>query len=261
MTDKITMTDKTSKTTIPKNWWVPLWTGLVIDQEAKHLKKMRMAIWLLLYCLLTADRKTGCLRRKIKTISHDLGVPARTIKRWLERLRRNGYLTTRSTGHALMIQVMQWKHLQTGQHLTLQKASVWHPTRVTPDTSAQGLNSQNPLYLHHKSAMTADANDNSTKEILTNERIGSKVKTFKNEGLRPSTREELLAWDLAEALHDTQGFPFYLACAKRYPEDLLRRIAGEIKLLPSHKITKSRGALFNHLIHKYANDTTHHHRD
>jgi hypothetical protein len=252
------MTDKTTTITTHKNWWAPLWTGLVIDQEAKHLKKMRMAIWLWLYLLLTADRQTGCLRRKIKTISHEIGMPERTIQRWLRRLKNHGHIATKTTGHCLTIQITKWKGVTDLSHPSPQRGQVWQTRSVTSDTPEKGLNSRNPQHLRHKSAISADANDNDIKEILTNDNIASKLKTFKE--WQPRTREELLAWDLAEALHDTQGFPFYLACAKRYPEDLLRRIASEIKLRPSHKIKKGRGALFNHILNQYGHDTPHHHR-
>ena len=69
---------------------------------------------------------------------------------------------------------------------------------------------------------------------------------------RPETREKLLALDLAEALHDLKGIAFYLSCARKYPESLLRAILGEVKEIPDEKITKGRAALFNHLLTKHA---------
>lgn len=68
----------------------------------------------------------------------------------------------------------------------------------------------------------------------------------------PKTREELLALDLAEGLNDIKALPLYLSYAKKYPEFLLRKVLGEVRDIPSEKIKKSRGALFNHLITKYA---------
>jgi len=68
----------------------------------------------------------------------------------------------------------------------------------------------------------------------------------------PKTKEQLLALDLANALNDYQGLPLYLSYAKRYPESLLRQVLGEVKEMPIEKIKKSRGALFNHLVQKYA---------
>lgn len=57
-----------SETDRPKQWWAPVWTGLVMDAEGKHYQRMKNALWLYLYFLLTANRKTGWLVRKTGTI-------------------------------------------------------------------------------------------------------------------------------------------------------------------------------------------------
>ena len=80
--------------------------------------------------------------------------------------------------------------------------------------------------------------------------LKSNFDSFK--GFKPKTREELLALDLAQSLNDPKGLPFYLSLARRYPETLLRKVLGEVREIPPEKIKKSRGALFNHLIQKYA---------
>ncbi|MBM4305163.1 MAG: helix-turn-helix domain-containing protein [Deltaproteobacteria bacterium] len=93
----------------------------------------------------------------------------------------------------------------------------------------------------------ADTNDNKITRIKNID-----ISNFKK--FKPKTREELLAFDLARSLKDLKGFPLYLSYAKRYPESLLRKILGEVREIPDHKIKKSRGALFNHLIQKYAKE-------
>ncbi len=95
-----------------------------------------------------------------------------------------------------------------------------------------------------------DTNNNKLTRIINNIDI-SNFKKFK-----PKTREELLAKDLAKALKDRKGFPLYLSYSKRYPESLLRKVLGEVKEIPDTRIKKSRGALFNHLIQKYAKETS-----
>ena len=73
--------------------------------------------------------------------------------------------------------------------------------------------------------------------------------SFRNyEDFQPKTREELLALDLALALNDLRGLAFYLDCAYKYPDPVLREIAGHVKQIPMEKIKKSRGALFNYLV-------------
>jgi hypothetical protein len=97
-----------------KDWWAPVWKGLVWDGEAKHYRKMRSAIWLFLYFILCADRRTGSLSRKIKTISSHTGFEKRKILRWMEALRKNNYIETSNTGRSLLIQIKNWKRFSTG---------------------------------------------------------------------------------------------------------------------------------------------------
>jgi biotin operon repressor len=87
--------------------------------------------------------------------------------------------------------------------------------------------------------------------------FNSDLESFKK--FKPESREEVLALDLARALKDQKGLPLYLSYSKRYPESLLRRVLGEVKEVPEEKIKKSRGALFNHLIQKYAQKTSKNH--
>ena len=81
-------------------------------------------------------------------------------------------------------------------------------------------------------------------------------KSNSSDEFQPRTREELLALDLAEGLNDQKSLPLYLSYAKKYPEDLLRRILGTVKEIPDEKIRKSRGALFSFIVKKYAQKNT-----
>ena len=65
------------------------------------------------------------------------------------------------------------------------------------------------------------------------------------------TKEELLARDLAAGLNDEGNLRFYFSVCRRYPEEFLRKIYGQVKEIPLNKIKKSRGALFNYLVQKY----------
>jgi len=62
------------------------------------------------------------------------------------------------------------------------------------------------------------------------------------------TEKEALAIELAEALKDADSLAFYRRCVERYPEEVLRRIVEKVLSIPQHKITKTRGALFNSLL-------------
>ena len=88
-----------------------MWRGLVVDARAQHYRKMKSAVWLFMYLLLHADRKTGELRRKHATISRDMGISDRTSRRWMGRLCRHGYVSVTHTGRALVIHIKKWRSL------------------------------------------------------------------------------------------------------------------------------------------------------
>jgi len=110
-----------------KNWWAPVWRGLVVEPEGKHFRRMKEAVWLFLYLILHADRPTGTLRRKLTTIGRDMGVPRRTIQRWLRRLRQGGYITTRETGRAVQIAILKWKTLPVTTRVAHLGGQIWRP--------------------------------------------------------------------------------------------------------------------------------------
>lgn len=104
----------------------------------------------------------------------------------------------------------------------------------------------------NKNKRTRNINNIDNKNIMNRNSIT---------GFRPSSREELLALDLANTLGDHKGLPLYLSYAKRFPESLLRKKLGEVKEIPQEKIRKSRAALFNHLIQKHAKRAAENNRD
>ena len=69
---------------------------------------------------------------------------------------------------------------------------------------------------------------------------------------KPEDENELLATDLANTLNDLPNILLYISYSRKYPHGLLRKVLGEVMEIPSSKIKKSRGALFNHLVQKYA---------
>lgn len=69
---------------------------------------------------------------------------------------------------------------------------------------------------------------------------------------KPQTEQELLAVDIAYKLNDLANLALYIAYANKYPENLLRKVLGEVMEIPLSKIKRTRGALFNHLVQKYA---------
>jgi DNA-binding transcriptional ArsR family regulator len=102
-----------SSGTSAKSWWAPLWRGLVADSTAKHYRSMKSAVWLFLYFVMHADRKTGKLVRRYDTIVKETGLAKRTIRHWLSILKRHGYVVVEHSGKslAIAIQVQKWKPL------------------------------------------------------------------------------------------------------------------------------------------------------
>ena len=95
------------------DWWGYIWRGLLVEETGKHHKAMNRAIWLYLYLIIHADRKTGTLFRKTETIAKDMGISLRIIQKWLQRLRNTGYITSQSTGRSLNITITKWRPIKT----------------------------------------------------------------------------------------------------------------------------------------------------
>ncbi len=234
-----------------KQWWTPVHSGLIIDHDARHYRKMRNAVWLYLYLLLNADRKTGSLSRKLRTISADMGISKNMIMRWLNILRTEGYIATKSNGRCLSIKIAKWRGAEASKEAI--QSHEMAPSRVFKNPNPQKpfypQNSSNPGQKREGSFEPIDITIK--RNILKND-IDNR--NFKPENVfKPRNEKELLATDLAEALNDTKNLPLYLSYCNKYPEQLLRRVLGEVKELPQEKIRKSKGALFNYLVQKYAN--------
>src|SRR5882762_3470126 len=94
-----------------QSWWAPVWRGLIVDQAGKHYRAMHTAVWLYLYLIIHADRKTGTLFRRVTTIAQEMGVGPGTIRRWLAVLVQGGYIARRTTGRSLQLEIQRWKPL------------------------------------------------------------------------------------------------------------------------------------------------------
>lgn len=212
-----------------KNWWAPIWTGLVIDSESSHYKKMKNAVWLYLYLVLNADRRTGFLARKIRTISLDTGIKERTIRKWLNALKRGGYIKTKTTGRYLYLWINKWKGFS-GWHSHAGQTGTDLPIRVEQSCqSEEGSLSRKPYWLSQNYHSPKSPNDNTIKRDINNDK-------------------RALAIYLAESLDDLQNLPMYLALSKKYPEQFLKEILDHVKATPIDKIKKNRAALFYHLV-------------
>ena len=98
-----------------EDWWAPIWRGLAVSPSAKHYKAMHTALWLFIYLLLHADRRSGKLYRRVDTIAVEMGIKPRAIRYWLTVLRKGKYIITSVTGRSLEITIEKWKPLKRRQ--------------------------------------------------------------------------------------------------------------------------------------------------
>jgi hypothetical protein len=68
----------------------------------------------------------------------------------------------------------------------------------------------------------------------------------------PKTKQEELALEIARGLGEEPLLPIYRSFVLRHPEEVVRRAYQEAMDFPVEKIRKTRGAIFNYLLKKYA---------
>ena len=225
------------------------WKDLITGAGAFHLKKMGNSIWLFLYLVFEADPGTNLLRKNYADISREMSVKKRTIRYWLKRLKDHGYISTLRGKTGLLIKVngnfLPDGRENSGRNMPQGVTKHWHSReRQRPEKPFQPREKKN-------SAGEDNANVNEDKLNNANEgryENGDKYKL--DPKFQPSTREELLALDLARGLDDTSNFAFYLSVSQKYPEEALRVIYQEVRETPLIKIKRSRGALFCYLLKK-----------
>lgn len=245
-----------------KTWWAPVWRGLVADPTAKHYRQLDGALWLLIYLILHADRLTGVVRQKVSAIARATGISPWTLRDWLRRLRRGGYITLRGTGRAPLIQIRRWRTL-IARHPPTPLRGTHAPIRGAPShLSERASNGRNG----ELGRANSNGRPSPYKSIFTkvNLRTGSAEKKSSrvwNGAFRPRTREELLAADLAHGFQDSRNVSRYLQYAHRYPEPFLRRLLSEVRAVPEAKIKRSRAALFTYLLNHYVETHPAHPRD
>jgi len=224
-----------------------------MDSEAKHYKKMGNAIWLFLYLVLNADRGR-VLARKLTTISSETGIKRDAILRWLNNLRKHGYIATQNTGRGLLIQIKEWENPSSDiGKSSLQKHKIPDFCACENPTAENAFKRPNPLNLSKKPDFSAGPIDTIYKYILNNDIDSTNSRDSLLKTVKQSKSTEL-AMDIATALGDHKNLALYISYSRRYPIGLLRKVLGEVKQIPSEKIKKSRGALFNYLVQKYAKE-------
>lgn len=172
-----------------------------------------------------ADKVQSCFPSQ-KYVACRLGFSRATISRTLKRLQAAG-----------LIRIDK----RTRYHCVYSLMKVKTRCRVRETQMSHGCNSDVSPENTNNNKITR----NNSKNVNGDKRI---LNSKSHKRIKPQTREELLAFDMAKGLNDFESYRFYLSLALRYPESLLRRLLGEVKETPQSKIKKSRAAFFNHLI-------------
>ena len=81
----------------------PYLQQLVINQRGEHYQKLKGAIWLLLYLLVSCGNNTWIMVRKIDELAYQMGLDCRTIQRWLNLLQKQHYVLVKKAGREQFI--------------------------------------------------------------------------------------------------------------------------------------------------------------
>ncbi|HRS96585.1 MAG TPA: hypothetical protein P5040_00265 [Smithella sp.] len=237
------------------DWWAPVWQGLVLDNQGKHYRKMKSALWLLMYFILCANRSSGTLKRKVGTISRHMDVKARTIRLWLDVLRDNDYIATQNSGRCLIIEIKKWK-TYTQRHPYVTQSDIVMPGRVTELCQSVLLPKGRETWQTSEDSVSSFAPNDKTlkKDILTNNNVAAKTSL--------QSRDVAIALEICQAFKDKKNLPLYLAYVKKYEMGIIKQAFKEAMKPPANKIKKTRGALFNYLVQYYAgeHDVSQNHR-
>jgi len=201
------------------NWY---WISKRIIKE--YSKKVG-AVGILVYNFLAslADDNQSCFPSQ-KYIAECLGYSRATINRAVKTLEKNGLLKIKKRDRYHLIYYLCEPRCKAGE--------TQMSNRRNSDANWTNTNNNKLTRINIK--------NNDDKDFLN-------FSYFK-----PKTKEELLALDLANELNDTKNLSLYLHYARKYPEPFLRKVLGEVKEIPFERIKKSKVALFNYLIKKYA---------
>jgi len=87
--------------------------------EARHYERMGAAIWLYGWLVLRQTRQEGSVgwvlggaRISYREIEEETGFNRRTLERWMQTLRRRGYIETESSGEGVSVRITKAKKFQ-----------------------------------------------------------------------------------------------------------------------------------------------------
>ncbi len=198
---------------------------VVIQEYAPKVGAIGIAVYNFLASM--ADRNQSCFPSQ-QYIADRLGCSRPTVNKALKRLQDHGLIRkeTRSRYHCV--------------YRLLQVRCKADETQVS--TAGNSDVSQ------------GDTNNTKLTRITNNTVVNVSQKKPTTE-LRPQTKEELLASDIAQTLGSHDLIHVYRSFARRYPESFLREVLSQVKQTPDRQIKKSRAALFDYLVKQHDHRT------
>ncbi len=121
--------------------------GLVRDPEAKHVRRMRQAVWLFLFLIVSVNRQTG--RRLISpvVVAQEMGLPEATVRSWLGHLRKAGYLSTQRQGRLVRVKIVRWPRIAVADAVTGDSGpAAGHAAEAHRLAEALGGNPDDPMW-------------------------------------------------------------------------------------------------------------------
>jgi hypothetical protein len=157
---------------------------------------------------------------------------------------------TENSGRCLIIVINKWKTLP-DSHSGGRQSDGFTKGRVAKKCQSDAaLKGQEINNLSQNPAMNHDENDITIKkDKLRNDNVADDYFP-----IGPQNHQDLLAYEICNAFKDEKNLPLYLAYVRRYPLEIIKRAFDEVERLPPHKIRKTRGALFNYLVKRYAKE-------
>ena len=211
----------------------------VIKDYVQKVGAVGITIYNLLAAMADGDQK--CFPSQ-KYIADSLGYSRSYINKVIKMLQGHGLISVEKKSRSIQV-----------YHLL----KVGRRTETPPETPSSPEETDVSTMVN-SGVNQGDTNDNNITRNINNTDTEDNDKKEHEEEFVPQSREELLALDIAKALNDHSSLTLYLSYAKRFPESMLRGVLGEVMEIPDEKIRKSRAALFNHIIHRYAQNNEDH---
>lgn len=228
----------------------------------KHLKifsESDLKIYLTL--LILADPKTGRLFASLRQLANWVGISYRSVNKGITKLQAIGYIKYLPSNNRFALCEFILIDYLSMSSIQLRKSSDFsHEKRATFTSENRDIcrskseDKNSTFFIPFKNQENVPKCINALS-ILKNhwgkERDGKGEENPKPMEFIPKTKQEALAYEIAENFGDLKHLSLILFYCKKYPESIIHRAFSETKRTPEHRIKKKKVALFIYLLRKY----------